>query len=169
MGPKTKSAHLLRWHYGERVTMGQFSNSFPKYFSYLCEYAFRYDLSCSFCEYPFMFHCLQCSPSCFDPDSLLLAYYWLGLSWIDCISSKPKLSISKNKQQETLHQQQAAGEAKHSAETTINFSTRLTCIICTHIPRVSTNSRSEISCIFSKMGRNGQGIKKNSTKERWNH
>ena len=41
--------------------------------------------------------------------------------------------------------------------------TRLTCIICTHIPRVSTNSRSKISCIFSKMGRNGQGIKKIST------
>ena len=101
--------------------MGQFSNSFPKHFSYLCEYAFRFDLSCSFCEYPFIFHCLHCSPSCFDPDSLLLAYYWLGLSWIDCISSKQKLFISKNKQQETLHQQQAAGEAKHSAETTINF------------------------------------------------
>ena len=37
--------------------------------------------------------------------------------------------------------------------------TRPTCIICTHIPRVSTNSGSEISCIFSQMGRNGQGIK----------
>ena len=47
--------------------------------------------------------------------------------------------------------------------------TCLTCITCTHIPRVYTNSRSEISCIFSKMGRNGQGIQKNSTKERWNH
>ena len=102
--------------------MGQLSNSFPKHFSYLCEYAFRFDLSCSFCEYPFIFHCLHCSPSCFDPDSLLLAYYWLGLSWIGCISSKQKLFISKNKQQETLHQQQAAGEAKHSAETTINLS-----------------------------------------------
>ena len=85
MGPKTKSAHLLRWHYGERVTMGQFSNSCPKHFSYLCEYAFRFDLSCSFCEYSFIFHCLHCSPSCFDPDPLLFAYYWLGLSWIDCI------------------------------------------------------------------------------------
>ena len=122
MGPKTKSAHLLRWHYGERVTMGQFSNSFRKRFSYLCEYAFRFDLSCSFCEYPIIFHCLHCSPSCFDPDSLLLAYYWLGLSWIGCISNKQKLFISKNKQQETLHQQQAAREAKHGAETTINFS-----------------------------------------------
>ena len=122
MGPKTKSAHLLRWHYGERVTMGQFSNSFPKHFSYLCEYAFRFNLSCSFCEYPIIFHCLHCSPSCFDPDPLLFAYYWLGLSWSDCISSKQKLFISKNKQQETLHQQQAAGEAKHSAENTINFS-----------------------------------------------
>ena len=44
------------------------------------------------------------------------------MTWSDCISSKPKLFISKNKQQETLHQQQAAGEAKHSAENTINFS-----------------------------------------------
>ena len=32
--------------------MGQFSNSFPKHFSYLCEYAIRFDLSCSYCEYP---------------------------------------------------------------------------------------------------------------------
>ena len=39
--------------------MGQFSNSFPKHFSYLCEYAFICDLSCSFCEYPFIFHCLH--------------------------------------------------------------------------------------------------------------
>ena len=104
--------------------MGQFSNSFPKHFSYLCEYAFRFDLSCSFCEYPIIFHCLHCSPSCFDPDSLLFAYYWLGLSWIDLdllYFNKQKLFISKNKQQETLHQQQAAGETKNSAENTINF------------------------------------------------
>ena len=92
--------------------MGQFSNSFPKHFSYLCEYAIRFDLSCSFCEYPFIFHCLYCSPSCFDPNSLLLAHLWLGLSWIYCISANKKLFISKNKQQETLHQQQAAGETK---------------------------------------------------------
>ena len=95
--------------------MGQFSNSFPKQFSYLCEYAFLFDLSCSFCEYSIIFHCLHCSPSCFDPDSLLLAYFWLGLSWIDLdllYFNKQKLFISKNKQQETLHQQQAAGEIK---------------------------------------------------------
>ena len=95
--------------------MGQFSNSFPKHFSYLCEYAFICDLSCSFCEYPIIFHCLHCSPSCFDPDSLLLAYFWLGLSWIDLdllYFNKQKLFISKNKQQDTLQQQQAAGEAK---------------------------------------------------------
>ena len=94
------------------MTIGQFSNSFPKHFSYLCEYAIRFDLSCSFCEYPFIFHCLHCSPSCFDPDSLLLAYLWLGLSWIDLSFSQQKLFIFKNKQQETLHQQQAAGEPK---------------------------------------------------------
>ena len=91
--------------------MGQFSNSLPKHFSYLCEYAFRFDLSCSFCEYPIIFHCLHCSPSCFDPDSLLLEHLWLGLSWIDYFC-KQKVFISKNKQQETLHQQQAAGETK---------------------------------------------------------
>ena len=47
--------------------------------------------------------------------------------------------------------------------------TRLSCIICTHTPRVFNTSRSEISYKFSKMGRNGQGIKRNSSKERWNH
>ena len=95
--------------------MGQFSNSFPKHFSYLCEYAFICDLSCSICEYPITFHCLHCSPSCFDPDYLLLAHFWLGLSWIDfdlLYFNKQKLSIFQNKQQETLQQQQAAGEAK---------------------------------------------------------
>ena len=75
--------------------MGQFSNSFSTHFSYLCEYAFRFDLSCSLCEYPIIFHCLHCSPSCFDPDSLLLAHLWLGLSWIDSISANKRFSTSK--------------------------------------------------------------------------
>ena len=88
--------------------MGQFSHSFPKYFSYLCEYAFRFDLSCSFCENHFISHCLHCSPSCFDPDSLLLAYLWVGYPGLTVF----QLFIFKNKQQETLHQQQAAGEAQ---------------------------------------------------------
>ena len=75
--------------------MGQLSNFFPQHFSYLCEYAFQFDLSCSFCEYPFIFHCLHCSPSCFDPDSLLLAHLWLGLSWIDYISANKSFSSPK--------------------------------------------------------------------------
>ena len=48
-------------------------------------------------------------------NSLLLAYFWLGLSWIDLdllYFNKQKLFISQNKQQDTLQQQQAAGEAK---------------------------------------------------------
>ena len=122
MGPKTKSAHLLRWHYGDRVTMGQFSNSFPKHFSYLCEYAFRFDLSCSFCEYPFIFHCLHCSPSCFDPDSLLLAYLWLGLSWIDCISANKSFSSSKTSSRKPYTSSKQQERQKHSVETTINVS-----------------------------------------------
>ena len=122
MGPKTKSAHVLRWHYGDRVTMGQFSNSFPKHFSYLCEYAFRFDLSCSFCEDPFIFHCLHCSPSCFDPDSLLLAYLWLGVSWIDCISANKSFSSSKTSSRKPYTSSKQQERQKHSVETTINLS-----------------------------------------------
>ena len=122
MGPKTKSAHLLRWHYKDRVTMGQFSNSFPKQFSYLCEYAFRFDLSCSSCEYPIIFHCLHCSPSCFDPDSLLLAYLWLGLSWIDYISANKRFSSSKTSSRKPYTSSKQQERHKHSAENTINFS-----------------------------------------------
>ena len=128
MGPKTKSAHLLRWHYGDRVTMGQFSNSFPKHFSYLCEYAFRFDLSCSFCEYPFIFHCLHCSPSCFDPDSLLLAYLWLGPSWIDCISANKSFSSPKTSSRKPYTSSKQQERQKHSVETTINFSSL--CAFC---------------------------------------
>ena len=122
MGPKTKSAHLLRWHYGDRVTMGQFSNSFPKHFSYLCEYAIRFDLSCSYCEYPAIFHCLHCSPSCFDPDSLLLAYLWLGLSWIDCISVNKSFSSSKTSSRKPYTSSKQQERHKHSVEITINLS-----------------------------------------------
>ena len=122
MGPKTKSAHLLRWHYGDRVTMGQFSNSFPKQLSYLCEYAFRFDLSCSFCEYPIIFHCLHCSPSCFDPDSLLLAHFWLGLSWIDSISANKRFSSPKTSSRKPYSNSKQQEKQKHSGENTINFS-----------------------------------------------
>ena len=122
MGPKAKSAHLLRWHYGDRVTMGQFSNSFPNHFSYLCEYAFRFDLSCSFCEYLFIFHCLHCSPSCFDPDSLLLAHLWLGLSWIHCISANKSFSSPKTSSTKPYTSSKQQERQKHSVETTINFS-----------------------------------------------
>ena len=92
--------------------MGQFSNSFPKHFSYLCEYAFICDLSCSYCEYPIIFHCLYCSPSCFDPEfsspCTILAWVILDRLYF----CKQKVFIFQNKQQETLHLQQAAGEAK---------------------------------------------------------
>ena len=102
--------------------MGQFSNSFPKHFSYLCEYAIRFDLSCSICEYPFIFHCLHCSPSCFDPDSLLLAYLWLGLSWIYCISANKSFSSSKTSSRKPYTSSKQQERQKHSVETTINFS-----------------------------------------------
>ena len=78
------------------------------------------NIQSSFTVYTAALHALILNP-------LLFAYYWLGLSWSDLewlYFIKTKLFISKNKQQETLHQQQAAGEAKHSAENTINFSAR---------------------------------------------
>ena len=102
--------------------MGQFSNSFPKHFSYLCEYAIRFDLSCSYCEYPAIFHCLHCSPSCFDPDSLLLAYLWLGLSWIDCISANKSFSSSKTSSRKPYTSSKQQERHKHSVEITINLS-----------------------------------------------
>ena len=107
--------------------MGQFSNSLPNYFSYLCEYAFRFDLSCSFCEYPIIFHCLHWSPSCFDPDSLLLAHFWLGLSWIDSISANKRFSSSKTSSRKPYTNSKQQEKQKHSAETTINFSLLRSC------------------------------------------
>ena len=102
--------------------MGQFSNSFPKQFSYLCEYAFRFDLSCSFCEYPIIFHCLHCSPSCFDPDSILLAHLLLGLSWIDYISAHKRFSSPKTSSRKPYTSSKQQERHKHSAEITINLS-----------------------------------------------
>ena len=102
--------------------MGQFSNSFPKHFSYLCEYAIRCALSCSFCDYPFIFHCLHCSPSGFDPDSLLLAYLWLGLSCINCISANKSFSSSKTGSRKPYTSSKQQERQKQSVEITINFS-----------------------------------------------
>ena len=105
--------------------MGQFSNSLPKHFSYLCEYAFICDLSCSFCEYPITFHCLHCSPSCFHPDYLLLAHFWLGLSWIDLdllYLNKQSFSSPKTSSRTPYSNSKQQEKQKHSAETTINFS-----------------------------------------------
>ena len=62
----------------------------------------------SFSVYSAALHALILNP-------LLLAHFWLGLSWIDLALlyfNKQKLFISQNKQQDTLQQQQAAGEAK---------------------------------------------------------
>ena len=104
--------------------MGQFSNSSPKHFSYLCEYAIRFDLSCSFCEYLFIFHCLHCSPSCFDPDSPLLAHLWLGLSWIYCISATKTFSSPKRSSRKPYTSSKQQERHKHSVEITINLSER---------------------------------------------
>ena len=102
--------------------MGQFSNSFPKHFSYLCEYAIRFPLSCSFCEYSNIFHCLHCSPSCFDPDSLLSAYPWPGLSLIACISANKTFYSSKTSSRKPYTSSKQQERHKHSVEITIKLS-----------------------------------------------
>ena len=94
--------------------MGQFSNSFPRHFTYLCEYAIRIDLSCSYCESPAIFHCLHCSPSCFDTDSLLLAYLWLGLSYIACLSANKTFSFSKTSSRKPYTSSKQQERHKHS-------------------------------------------------------
>ena len=65
---------------------------------------------------------LYCSPSCFDPDSLLLAYLWLGLSWIDCISANKNFSSSKTSSRKPYTSSKQQERQKHSVEITINFS-----------------------------------------------
>ena len=124
--------------------MGQFLTLFPKHFSYLCEYAFICNLSCSFCEYPIIFHCLHCSPSCFDPDLLLFAHFWLGLSWIDSISAKQTFSSSKTSSRKPYTYSKQQEKQKHSAENTINFSgSRGSLSLCTGSDPAPYNQCSE--------------------------
>ena len=49
----------------------------------------------------------------------------------------------------------------HASSKILQPATRPNRIICTHTPRLFSTSKSEISYNFSKMGRNGQGIKSN--------
>ena len=54
--------------------------------------------------------------------ALLLAYLWLGLSWIDWISSNKSFSSSKTSSRKPYTSSKQQERQKHSAETTINFS-----------------------------------------------
>ena len=115
--------HISRWHY-ERVRAhgAVFQSVFLKHVKYFI-------LSCNVCKllWSIVDSCLyltlcDCSTSCFDPVYLLLAYLWLGLSRIGCISTINYFPHQKQAAG-TLHQQQAAREAqqKHSAENTIKL------------------------------------------------
>ena len=89
----------------------------------------------------------DCSPSCFDPDYLLLAFLWLRLSWIGCISTIKHFPY-QNQATGTLHQQQAAGEAhqKHIAENTIKRSWRASW------PRVARRALSGLVALGAPVG-----------------
>ena len=65
----------------------------------------------------YLTHC-DPSPSCFDPVCLLLAHPWLRLSRIGCISTTKHFHHQKQAA-ESLHQQQAAGEAEQRVERTL--------------------------------------------------
>ena len=114
------SPEMALWRLSHHGAVFQFL--FSKQFSYLCEYAIRFALSCSFCEYSNIFHCLHCSPSCFDPDSLLLAYLWLGLSWIGCISANKTFYSSKTSSRKPYTSRKQQERHKHSVEITIKRS-----------------------------------------------
>ena len=114
------SPEMALWRLSDHGAV--FQLFFPKHFSYLCEYAIRCALSCRFCEYSYIFHCLHCSPSCFDPHSLLLAYLWLGLSWIGCISTNKTFSSSKTSSRKPYtSSKQQERHNKHSVEITENL------------------------------------------------
>ena len=114
------SPEMALWRWSDHGAV--FQLFFQKHFSYLCEYAIRFALSCSFSEYSNIFHCLHCSPSCFDPDSLLLAYLWLGLSWIGCISANKTFYSSKTSSRKPYTSSKQQERHKHSVEITIKRS-----------------------------------------------
>ena len=56
-------------------------------------------------------------------NSLLFAYFWLGLSWIDSIdsiSANKRFSSSKTSSRKPYSNSKQQEKQKHSAETTIN-------------------------------------------------
>ena len=118
--PKTKSAHLKMALWMRVSPWG----SFPISVSQTCK-IFHPDsqLLWSIVDSCLYLTPCDCSPSCLDPDLLLLAYLWLGLSWMGCISTIRHFPHQKQAAG-TLHQQQAAGEAQqtHSVEITIKRS-----------------------------------------------
>ena len=61
-------------------------------------------------------------------NSLLLSYFWLGLSWIDSIdsiSANKRFSSSKTSSRKPYSNSKQQEKQQHSAETTINFSNNL--------------------------------------------
>ena len=72
----------------------------------------------SFTVYTAALHALILNP-------LLLAYFWLGLSWIDSIdsiSANKMFSSSKTSSRKPYSNSKQQEKQKHSAENTINFS-----------------------------------------------
>ena len=126
MGPKTKSAHLLRWHYGERVILRQFSNSFPKTFQlslWICIHLWP--------ELQFLWISNHLSLFTLQP---FMLWSWItlslhtiglgypGLTWLYCISTNKSFSSSKTSSRTPYSNYKQQEKQKHSAENTINFS-----------------------------------------------
>ena len=82
------------------------------------------DIQSSFTVYTAALHALILNP-------LLLAYFWLGLSWtdsIDSISANKRFSSFKTSSRKPYSNSKQQEKQKHSAENTINFS------LCAHGP-----------------------------------
>ena len=84
----------------------------------LTSVAVSVNIQSSFTVYTAALHALMLN-------SLLLAYFWLGLSWIDSIdsiSANKRFSSSQTSSRKPYSNSKQQEKQKHSAETTINFS-----------------------------------------------
>ena len=102
--------------------MGQFSNSFRKHFSYLCEYAFRFDLSCSFCDILSSFTVYTAALHALILIIFSLHTSGLGYPGLTVFSANKSFSSSKTSSRKPYTSSKQQKIQKHSAETTINFS-----------------------------------------------
>ena len=95
------------------------------------------NIQSSFTVYTAALHALILNP-------LLLAYFWLGLSWIDSIdsiSANKRFSSSKTSSRKPYSNSKQQEKQNHSAENTINFSSVVNCASAGTLPAEAESLR----------------------------